>query len=137
MSASARDILSLIQQIGGPELARRVRQACTGKRVSLSVVALLSDAHPFRQILDASAMAQLVEVLRNDLRRGDHVRFPVAAESAYLRDREARAQHLRRLITAGLSTGDIACAVRVSSRTVENHRARMRREVLSLKETQA
>lgn len=128
MSASARDILSLIHQISGADVAHRVREVCTGKRVSLSVVAMMSDAHPFRRILGAAAMAQLIEIVRHDLRRGDHVRFPARTESAYLRDREVRAEHIRQLITAGLSTGDIARAVRVTGRTVENHRAKMRRE---------
>ncbi|SFI18187.1 LuxR C-terminal-related transcriptional regulator [Methylobacterium brachiatum] len=137
MSASARDILRLIQQISGAEVAHHVREACMGKRVSLSVVAMMSDAHPFRRILDRPAMAQLIEIVRHDLRRGDHVRFPTRIESAYLRDREARAERLRQLITAGLSTGDIARAARVSSRTVENHRARMRREGLSPQEIQS
>ena len=137
MSASARDILSLIQQIGGREAARRVREVCMGKRVSLSVVAMMSDAHPFRRILDATVMAQLIEILRHDLRRGDHVRFPAGTQSAYLREREARAEHLRQLIMAGLRTSEIAHAVRVTSRTVENHRARMRREGLSPQEIQS
>jgi DNA-binding NarL/FixJ family response regulator len=137
MSASARDILNLIQRISGAEVAHRVREACLGKRVSLSVVAMMSDAHPFRRILDATAMAQLIEIVRHDLRRGEHVRFPAGTQSAYLREREERAEHLRQLIMAGARTSDIARAVRVTSRTVGNHRARLRREGLSPQEVQS
>ena len=93
--------------------------------------------HPFRRILDATAMAQLIEIVRHDLRRGEHVRFPAGTQSAYLREREERAEHLRQLIMAGARTSDIARAVRVTSRTVGNHRARLRREGLSPQEVQS
>lgn len=130
MTASARDILSLIEQIGGAKSAQRVREICAGKKINLSVAALLSEAHPFRRALDATTMAQVIEAIRHDLRRGDNLRFPALAETAYVRARRERAARLQRLISAGQTTTEIARLLRVSKRTVENHRARMRREGL-------
>lgn len=130
MSSALRKIIELIEQITDVHVARQISEDCAGRKVNLRIRALLADQHPFRRTLDPGAMAELIDALRESPHLGDRIRFPVTAETAHLRACRERAAHIRSLIAAGLGSGDIARAARVSVRTVLNHRARMRREGL-------